>query len=33
MQMIVDRVPPEGLCVISRTNTPDEARRLAEAVL
>jgi hypothetical protein len=33
MQMIIDRVPPEGLCVISRAETPDGARRLRDAVL
>ena len=33
MRMIIDRVPPEGLCVISRAETPDEARRLKDAVL
>jgi hypothetical protein len=32
MQMIVDRVPPQGLCLISRANTPEEARRLQELV-
>jgi hypothetical protein len=33
MQMIVDEVPPQGLCLIGRANTPDEARRLQELVL
>ena len=33
MRMIVERVPPEGLCVIGRAETPDEARRLRDAVL
>jgi hypothetical protein len=33
MQMICEQVPPEGLCVISRTDTPDEARWLRDAVL
>ncbi len=32
MRMIVDRLPPEGLCVIGRADTPDEARRLRDAV-
>ncbi len=32
MRMIVDRVPPQGLCLIGRANTPDEARRLQELV-
>ena len=31
--MIVDRVPPQGLCLISRANTPDDARWLQELVL
>jgi hypothetical protein len=30
MQMIVDRIPPEGLCVIGRAETPDDARRLRD---
>jgi len=33
MRMIVERVPPEGLCVVSRTDTPEEALRLQDAVL
>jgi hypothetical protein len=33
MRMIIDQVPPEGLCIISRTHTPDEACRLWDAVL
>ncbi len=33
MRMIVERVPPEGLCVIGRAETPDEARRLRDAVM
>ena len=33
MRMIVDQVPPEGLCVISRADTPEEARRLQDAML
>jgi hypothetical protein len=33
MQMIVERVPPEGLCVISRTETTDDARRLGDQML
>jgi hypothetical protein len=33
MEMIIDQVSPEGLCVISRTNSPDEARRLRDTVL
>ena len=33
MRMIVERVPPEGLCVIGRAETPDEARRLRDALL
>jgi hypothetical protein len=32
MRMIMERVPPEGLCVISRAETPEEARRLRDAV-
>ena len=31
--MIIDQVSPEGLCVISRTNSPDEDRRLRDAVV
>jgi hypothetical protein len=30
---IVDQIPPQGLCVIGRAQTPDGARRLQEAVL
>ena len=33
MQMIIDQVPPEGLCVISRSDTPDAARRQQDAIL
>ena len=33
MQMIIDRGPPEGLGVISQGDSPDEARRLQDAVL
>jgi hypothetical protein len=33
MQMIVDQVPPEGLCVIGRAETADEAHRLQDTVL
>jgi hypothetical protein len=33
MRMIIERVPPEGLCVIGRAETPEEARRLQEALL
>jgi hypothetical protein len=33
MQMIMGRVPPEGLCIISRAETPDDARRLQDLVL
>ena len=33
MRMILDRLPPEGLCVVGRAETPDEARRLRDAVL
>jgi hypothetical protein len=33
MRMIVDRVPPQGLCLIGRANTPDEARRLQDLAL
>jgi hypothetical protein len=33
MQMIIERVPPEGLCVISRAETPDGARRLQDIAL
>jgi hypothetical protein len=32
MRTIVERVPPEGLCVIGRAETPDGARRLQEAL-
>jgi hypothetical protein len=30
MRLILDRLPPEGLCVIGRADSPDEARRLRE---
>lgn len=33
MQAIIDQVPPEGLCVIGRAETPDDALRLQDAVL
>jgi len=33
MQMIIDQVPPEGLCVIGRADTPAEARRLQDVIL
>jgi hypothetical protein len=33
IEMIVDRVPPQGLCVIGRAETPDHARRLRDAIL
>jgi hypothetical protein len=32
MHAIVDRVPPQGLCVIGRADTPDDARRQFDAV-
>ena len=32
MRMIIERVPPEGLCVIGRAETPEDARRLRDAV-
>ena len=33
MQTILDRLPPEGLCLISRADTPADAARLQDAVL
>jgi hypothetical protein len=33
IRMIIERVPPEGLCVISRAKTPDDACRLQDVVL
>jgi hypothetical protein len=33
MRMIVERVPPEGLCVLGRAETPDEARRLQDGMM
>jgi len=33
MQMIIDQIPPEGLCVIGRADTPAEARRLQDVIL
>jgi hypothetical protein len=33
IQAIVDQVPPEGLCIIGRAETPYDARRLQDAVL
>lgn len=33
MRLIVDSLPPEGLCIIGRAQGPDEACRLQEAVL
>ena len=33
VQMIVERVPPEGLCVVSRVDTPEGALRLQDAIL
>ena len=33
MRMIVERVPPEGLCVVGRAETPEDALRLRDAVL
>jgi hypothetical protein len=33
MRMIADSVPPEGLCLISRAETPDDARRLRDEIL
>jgi len=33
MQMIVERLPPEGLCLVSRADTPEEALRLQDVVL
>ena len=33
MKMIIEQVPPEGLCVIGRADTPEEARRLQDALL
>ena len=33
MRTIVERLPPEGLCVIGRADTPDEARRLRDGVM
>jgi hypothetical protein len=32
MRMIVKRIPPEGLCVIGRVETPEDARRLQDGV-
>ncbi len=33
MRMIIEQVNPEGLCVIGRADTPEEALRLQDAVL
>jgi hypothetical protein len=33
MRMIADSVPPEGLCLIGRAETPDDARRLRDVIL
>lgn len=33
MCLVIDRVPPEGLCVIARAETPDDACRLQDIVL
>jgi hypothetical protein len=33
MRLIIDRVPPDSLCVIGRAETPDEACRLQDAML
>jgi hypothetical protein len=33
VRMIVERVPPEGLCVVSRVDTPEGALRLQDAIL
>lgn len=33
IQIIADRVPPEGLCIIGRADTPGEARQLQDLVL
>ncbi len=33
MRAIIDQVPPEGLCVIGRAETPDDALRLQDRVL
>lgn len=33
MRTIIERLPPEGLCVISRAETPEQARQLQDTVL
>ena len=33
MRMIIDQLPPEGLCVIGRANTADDASALQDALL
>lgn len=33
MRLVMERVPPEGVCLMSRRDTPEEARRLQEQVL
>lgn len=33
MRLIMEQVPPEGLCLVSRVNTPEEASRLQDAIL
>jgi hypothetical protein len=33
VELIIDNVPPEGLCIISRAETAEDARRLQDAVL
>jgi hypothetical protein len=33
MEMIIDNVPPEGLCIISRAESSEDARRLQDAIL
>jgi hypothetical protein len=33
MRFFMDRLPPQGLCLVSRADSPDEAARLQDAVL
>jgi len=33
MRLVMERVPPEGVCLMSRRDTPEEAKRLQEEVL
>jgi hypothetical protein len=33
MKWFMDRLPPQGLCLISRADSPDDAARLQDAVL